>query len=257
MTLRFDKISVREALSGIFGAISLASWIITIYPQLYENYRRKSGDSISLLFLWLWILGDAFSLVGSIWGKLIYTIIVIQVYYCVMDLALIFQIFYYRRRSYLRLKVKEKTFKRNTPLQALICLLTVLVFGILGWIITVAVGGVKKPDTQMADSVGFLVLGYIGTALYLIARIPQIIKNFKEKSVEGLSILFFVFTFVANITYATSILLIDLSHRYIIINMPWLLGSLGTISLDMTIFFQFVIYGRQKKEQKIKQENCS
>lgn len=44
------KISARETLSGIFGAISIAFWAITIYPQLIENYKRKSY--ITFIYNW-------------------------------------------------------------------------------------------------------------------------------------------------------------------------------------------------------------
>ncbi|CCJ28856.1 unnamed protein product [Pneumocystis jirovecii] len=248
-----NKISLKEGLSGIFGSISLASWIITVYPQLIENYRRKSGDSISLPFLFLWLVGDIFGLIGSVWGKLIHIIIVIQVYFFLADLVLILQVLYYKHRYHLRNNVQEKVFKGTTPLQVFLSMLIVIVFGVLGWIITVAIGGVKKPDTQTPNSVGFLVFGYIGAFLYckllignhmylfltdwyiVFARIPQIKKNFESKSTEGLSLLFFVFTLLGNITYAISILLIDVSRKYIMMNLPWLLGSLGTLSMDILV----------------------
>ncbi|KAG5518291.1 hypothetical protein PMAC_003087 [Pneumocystis sp. 'macacae'] len=243
-----NKVSLKEALSGVFGSISLASWIITVYPQLIENYRRKSGDSISLSFLFLWLVGDIFGLIGSIWGKLIHIIIAIQVYFFLADLLLISQVLYYKCRYHLRNNVQDRIFKGTTPLQIFLSILVVVVFGVLGWIITVAIGGVKKPDTHTPTSVGFLIFGYIGAFLYLFARIPQIIKNFRSKSTEGLSLLFFAFTLLGNITYAISILSIDVSRRYIFMNFPWLLGSLGTLFMDILIFFQFMIYGRRGNE---------
>ncbi|KTW31191.1 uncharacterized protein T551_01264 [Pneumocystis jirovecii RU7] len=260
-----NKISLKEGLSGIFGSISLASWIITVYPQLIENYRRKSGDSISLPFLFLWLVGDIFGLIGYVKncvgevlnGRKISMGEAYTYYYC-------YPVLYYKHRYHLRNNVQEKVFKGTTPLQVFLSMLIVIVFGVLGWIITVAIGGVKKPDTQTPNSVGFLVFGYIGAFLYckllignhmylfltdwyiVFARIPQIKKNFESKSTEGLSLLFFVFTLLGNITYAISILLIDVSRKYIMMNLPWLLGSLGTLSMDILIFFQFMIYKRKE-----------
>ncbi|EMR09580.1 hypothetical protein PNEG_02166 [Pneumocystis murina B123] len=245
----FTKISIRESLSGIFGAISIAFWLITVYPQLIENYKRKSGDSLSLHFLCLWLIGDIFSLIGSIWGKLISVIIAVQVYFFLADLLLILQILYYKRKPSLRSKVRLSTLKGATLSQFFVSLAVVIIFGILGWIITVLMGGIKKPELEYNGSSGFLVVGYIGSFFYLFARIPQIIKNYKSKSTDGLSPLFFAFTVLGNLTYIVSILLIDISRKYILINLPWLLSSFGTLFMDFLIFAQFISYRRRRKSE--------
>lgn len=83
-----DPLSVQEALSGIFGSISLATWIfllvsggvlimeeLRIYlswvvltvvqvPQLYLNYKTGSAEGISLAFLGVWLIGDITNLSG-------------------------------------------------------------------------------------------------------------------------------------------------------------------------------------------------
>ncbi|KAG5438017.1 hypothetical protein PCANB_000364 [Pneumocystis canis] len=230
-----NKISLRQTFSGVFGAISLASWIITVYPQLIKNYRQKSGESISLRFLFLWLTGDIFALIGSIWGELILIVIITQVYFFFSDTLLILQVLYYRRRPNLKSKAIRSDFKEMSPLNVFLAFLIVVVFGVLGWIITISVGGIKKPNTDTSNPVGFLIFGYIGSFLYLFARVPQIIKNFRSKSTEGLSFLFFAFTLFGNITYSISILLIDTSRNYILMNLPWLLGSLGTLAMDLLV----------------------
>ncbi|KAG4303345.1 hypothetical protein PCK1_000309 [Pneumocystis canis] len=180
-----NKIPLTHTFSGILGAVSLASWIITIYPQLIKNYRQKSGESLSVQFLLLWLVGDIFALIGAIWGKLATIIIVTQIYFFVADLSLLFQKMYYKYRPHLKSKAACSDFEEMTPFRVFLAFIIVVVFGLLGWIITILVGGVKKPDTNMSNAVGFLVLGYIGSFCYLVARIPQIIKNFKKKSTEG------------------------------------------------------------------------
>lgn len=84
-----------EALSGIFGSISLASWIFLLVPQLIENYRQGSADGISLLFLSIWFVGDITNLAGAAWAKLVPTVIALAVYFCFADLILISQCLYY------------------------------------------------------------------------------------------------------------------------------------------------------------------
>ncbi|KAG0001284.1 hypothetical protein BGZ79_004865 [Entomortierella chlamydospora] len=87
-----------------------------------------------------------------------------------------------------------------------------------------------------------LVLGWGSAVLYLGSRIPQIYKNWRLKSCEGLSAMMFVFSVLGNVLYVASIFLNSLEIDYLIRNMPWWLGSGGTLFFDFTIFFQFYIY---------------
>jgi len=76
------------------------------------------------------------------------------------------------------------------------------------------------------------IFGWGCAVLYLGSRIPQVIKNFKRKSTEGLSLLFFLFACLGNITYVLSILSASLDLRYLLVNLSWLAGSAGTLLLD-------------------------
>jgi hypothetical protein len=83
-------LTFREALSGVLGSISLATWIFLLVrhvmlslpaettvgynkqltdgsqvPQLILNYKTGSADGISLAFLTVWLLGDATNLAGA------------------------------------------------------------------------------------------------------------------------------------------------------------------------------------------------
>lgn len=91
-------------------------------------------------------------------------------------------------------------------------------------------------------SLGPQILGYVSTLCYLGARLPQVYQNYKKKSVYGLSLLFFIFSMLGNITYAGGILFYRLDSQYIKLYLPWLIGSLGTIFEDCAIFIQFYIY---------------
>jgi uncharacterized protein with PQ loop repeat len=74
------------------------------------------------------------------------------------------------------------------------------------------------------------------------ARIPQIIKNYRDKSCEGLALLFFLLSLMGNATYGLGILCHSLERDYLITNTPWLIGSLGTMVEDAIIFVQFRMY---------------
>lgn len=74
--------------------------------------------------------------------------------------------------------------------------------------------------------------------------------KFQRKSVEGLSILLFLFAFCGNVTYVFSILFnpsggsdpVESSH-YLLEALPYLFGSGGTLIFDLTIMIQSLIYG--------------
>ncbi|KAI8338706.1 PQ loop repeat-domain-containing protein [Chlamydoabsidia padenii] len=89
--------------------------------------------------------------------------------------------------------------------------------------------------------------GWLSAILYCCSRIPQIMQNFKNESVEGLSLTMFVFSVVGNLTYCISIFLQSTDRTYLLINFPWLLGSGGTLFFDFTIFFQFYTYQHHRK----------
>lgn len=82
------------------------------------------------------------------------------------------------------------------------------------------------------------------------ARIPQIIKNYRQKSCEGLALLFFLLSLSGNSAYGASLVAYSQDKAYLIRALPWLLGSLGTVIEDSIIFVQFRLY-RHKKEPKV------
>lgn len=81
------------------------------------------------------------------------------------------------------------------------------------------------------------------------ARIPQILKNYRDKSCEGLALLFFVLSLMGNITYGLGILFHSLERQYVLNNLPWLIGSIGTMFEDAVIFAQFRMYAKKEEER--------
>lgn len=75
---------------------------------------------------------------------------------------------------------------------------------------------------------------------------PQIVKNYREKSCEGLALLFFLLSLTGNFTYGASLIAYSQKKKYILTALPWLLGSLGTIAEDFVIFVQFRLYAPQR-----------
>ena len=114
-----------------------------------------------------------------------------------------------------------------------------------------------EPTVIEFDTLG-QVFGYFCAVLYLGSRVPQLLLNYRRKSTEGVSLLFFLFACIGNLTYVLSIFAYSpvcrnpdhcipgeaagIYGRYILVNLSWLLGSFGTLILDMAIFVQFFLY---------------
>ncbi|MCJ1361532.1 hypothetical protein MMC16_000632 [Acarospora aff. strigata] len=308
------QLTPHEAVSGIFGSISLASWVFLLVPQLIENYKCGSADGVSLSFLTVWLLGDITNFFGAIWAGLVPTVIVLAVYFCFLDSVLITQCLYYnlinsrkagrrpsavidrvdpdspgqpllsqgengpgglngsRRRSsvsHRRRSSQCSHLPRDTIAQILeedsqkklwvkntVSVLLVCATGAAGWAIAWKTGvWTPTPEETGGQSAGLAkgpqTLGYLSALFYLGARIPQIIKNYREQSCEGLSLLFFILSIVGNATYGCGILFHSIEKEYFLTNLPWLIGSLGTMVEDAIIFMQFRIYSTGTSQSSV------
>ncbi|KAF3491275.1 Nulp1-pending protein [Arthroderma uncinatum] len=144
-------------------------------------------------------------------------------------------------------KMLEEDEPRSTWAKNTLSLLGICTAGIAGWVMAWKTGVWKPtptilPGNPVEVAVGAQVVGYFSALCYLGARIPQIIKNYREKSCEGLSLLFFVFSLLGNATYGAGILFHSTEREYFLKSLPWLIGSLGTMAEDVLIFVQFRIY---------------
>jgi hypothetical protein len=150
--------------------------------------------------------------------------------------------------------------------------LIVCAAGVFGWYLSVRnspsnPNNDKKPEDALHFNVLGQIFGYICAALYLGSRVPQLLLNYRRKGTEGISMLFFLFACIGNLTYVLSIFAYnpDKACRhgpkhcrsgeaasiygwYILVNLSWLLGSFGTLFLDLGVFVQFFMYDFRKEE---------
>ncbi|EFR01304.1 seven transmembrane protein 1 [Nannizzia gypsea CBS 118893] len=143
--------------------------------------------------------------------------------------------------------------------------------GILGWYVSATTRkrhhkghDLPKQDSSLQFDITGQIFGYLCALFYLASRIPQLLLNWRRKSTEGVSLLFFLFACIGNLTYVLSIFAFSpvcqgkdgkclpgerrsIYGRYMAVNASWLLGSLGTLFMDLAIFSQFIMY-RNKDE---------
>ncbi|CAG8006919.1 unnamed protein product [Penicillium salamii] len=298
-------LTAREAASGLLGSVSMTCWIFLLVPQLIENYRNGNAEAISLLFVFVWFVGDIANLAGGLMAGLVPVIVAIAVYFCIADGVLIAQCLYYkartrepahrrrsstetpdpttpllgrrfsdslpgsRRRSSgsqrgyqgrresqvedtLAKIVEENDFGRKAWFKNFASVIGIFVVGMAGWTMAWQTGMWEpapiENNSPSDEATGGLVLGYFSALCYLGARLPQIYKNYSEKSCEGLSLLFFILSLLGNLTYGAGILCHSTDKEYFLTNLPWLIGSLGTMFEDVIIFIQFRIYAAQEPQ---------
>ncbi|KAJ3822861.1 PQ loop repeat-domain-containing protein [Lentinula raphanica] len=250
--------SFNDALSSILGWVSIACWIVVYSPQIYENYSLQSGEGLSLIFVYVWLLGDITNMTGAILAGLLPTVIILGVYYTLCDLILLFQVYYYRWKA----RKNSVTEGETTPLLNTVnnhqnkdeplsstqktviryvgALLFVVIIGVLAWWISSNIEIPEKPPKHRSSSLTWAVqiLGWTSAICYLGSRIPQIIKNFGTRC-EGLAPALFFFSILGNATYSLSICVKSMEREYLITNASWLAGSALTIFLDLVVLSQF------------------
>jgi len=254
-----------DSLSHILGWISIACWIVVYSPQVYENYLLQSGEGLSVLFVVIWLLGDLTNLTGAILAGLLPTVIIVAAYYSASDSILLCQIYYYRwkrrrleahsgfgstRREELDPLLTNENQRMDddvVPVRLLViryfcALVFVIVVGVAAWWVS--------DNEEKSDSIKpnpeknwwtIQLLGWSSALLFLGARIPQILKNFKSRC-EGLSPALFFFAIFGNTTYALSICAKSMDRDYLVRNGGWLAGSALTIFLDIFVLCQFSYY---------------
>ncbi|KAK9370990.1 PQ loop repeat-domain-containing protein [Lipomyces kononenkoae] len=299
-----SKHSFRLALSGILGSISIACWVVLLVPQLIDQWRMKSSEGVSLLFLAAWLLGDVANLLGAVWAHLLRNVVVLAIWFVFADTLELSSALYYRffheisnwSKSRQRVHSDEDPncpvdedeadlTSDNLPLLSDnvatsdrpildgigsddaatsqkapnkwlhygVPIIAVCLAGVIGYMFSSDdandVNNAEDANESGKDSLalGPQILGYMSALFYLSARIPQIIKNYRKRSVHGLSLLFFIYSTMGNVTYAFQIILYSSERNYILLNFPWLLGSLGTVLQDAIIFAQFYMYRERSK----------
>ncbi|PHH62715.1 hypothetical protein CDD81_6784 [Ophiocordyceps australis] len=309
------------AISGIFGSISIAFWVVVSTPQLIQQYRQGNANGLSIRFMTIWILGDVFNVLGAMLQGVLPTMIILAIYYIFADGILWLQCFYYRgfrlrdepppapilphmppgeRTALLASsdaeerpiyewpslappvpdahqdalagpKIPSKGLQNALVKAGIVTLISLT--GVLGWYISHLVAS-WSDDHEPADQgqgspLQFNVLGqifgYICTVFYTCSRLPQLILNWRRKTTNGLSILFFMFTCLGNVNYALSILIYvpncadavckpgeasQIYWRYILINLSWLSGCLLTLALDLCILAQYYAYQKPSGEKE-------
>lgn len=264
--------SSQDIISVSLGYFSILCWLFAQVPQFYKNAALGTSESLSLVFLWNWLLGDVCNLVGCILTNQMRYQTYLASYFVMIDSSLLLQALYYRlfeRLEYeeyvvVNVDCTEETimnqengietdseesnqFQANEGTK----LLTGTTTSYSAFIAT----GVWQFASSKTGNLVLLnaeghdssyefgrTMAWTCTFLYLSSRLPQIYKNFKRQTCDGLAIGMFACAVCGNITYATSIILKAGDLEYLYGALPYLLGTAGTVVFDIIIFIQYLVY---------------
>jgi hypothetical protein len=54
----------RDAISFTLGLANIVLWAICELPQILDNYHSDDAEGLSLTFIFAWLIGDIFNVVG-------------------------------------------------------------------------------------------------------------------------------------------------------------------------------------------------
>ncbi|XP_047441391.1 lysosomal amino acid transporter 1 homolog isoform X2 [Mugil cephalus] len=245
----------RDMASVYLGLLSILCFMVSSLPQYYSSCKTGNMDSaLSIWFLLLWLGGDSCNLVGSFLADQLPLQTYTAIYYVLADLVMLGMYTYYKLRN----KISER--RRVLHVVGVVCILgftTSLAHlpGVNTQQETISSGFRSRSLLATSDDIkaftpkeiiGFSI-GSVSSVLYLSSRLPQMYTNFKRKSTEGVSYFLFALVIVGNTLYGMSVLLKNPESgqgekSYLVHHLPWLIGSLGTLSLDLIISVQFLIY---------------
>lgn len=174
-----------------------------------------------MTFLVIWLLGDVFNLIGVVMQDLLFTMLLLAVWYTLADIGLIWQVLYYQSKRSGR-KNSEDSLETDPLLprnmieqptkrkQNQIIPQLTLVISVIALVGSIAYysylhlylddnshSGREKRQMQVIPQI----MGWTSAVLYVASRVPQIVKNYKERSTDGLSLAMFFCAVMGNVFF--------------------------------------------------------
>lgn len=258
--------SVWPWISSANGVASFALSFVSLFPQIIETYKDKTVAGLSPLFLLAWVCGDLTSLVGAILTNQLAFQIVLALYFLLNDCFVCGQYYYYgilhdnqlatvgheSKRSVQEDPNEQVRLNTRVPSSWQRFLSIFWIVGISNALpISQQDPSTPPPSTPLPSPESPLgtALSWAGASFYVGARVPQLIKNYKRKSTDGISPILFATTLLCNLTYNfnifTSCAFLESQDKAAFIwnAAPFIVGSAGTVAFDLLYFYQhYVLY---------------
>lgn len=221
----------QDQFSFYIGILGLICSSISLFPQFLVNFKLKNVDGISVYLLLLWSFGDLSNLLGTVFASQLRTQVITGIVFTCLDFSMLGQYLYYKYFY------KNRSEEENVIDEGLRSPLVGVAVGVgIAGSVPVVQAQVITVITEICNSNpamedGVVATGYIfawiSGSLYFTSRIPQVLQNYRNKSVEGLSIFLFVLTILGNVGYGVSILLRlpAFDQHFFLGTLPYLVGN--------------------------------
>ncbi|PIA14113.1 PQ-loop-domain-containing protein [Coemansia reversa NRRL 1564] len=259
-------------LSDAIGYVSLVCWVVVMFPQIYLNYQRKSGEGVSLTMMVAWVIGDILNITGALMQSMVMSTILIGTYYLFVDLTLLAQTIYYRLAYNAHSLVSKDSSLGNTTSSSHVARDDEDEHGFrqtqrsdssndrilhqpsadYASIASAAASDDNTgnpscdrqglPNPAPLSELAAQAMGVASAVVYIMAYVPQVLQNYRRKSCEGLSMWLFLLSLVGNTTYTLAIMVVSLQPHYLAPYVPWILGSLIPCLIQAIVLYQFYIY---------------
>ncbi|XP_068097844.1 lysosomal amino acid transporter 1 homolog [Hyperolius riggenbachi] len=251
----------RDVVSVCLGLFSILCFIFASFPQYFISCKTGNMDkALSIWFLLGWLAGDSCNFVGAFLSHQLPIQTYTAVYYVLADVFMLALYLYYKYR--------------NQGNSASLMVNGVCGFALLGSVALLSQSSALSATLEVphlsirrrllsiddsdaepfsSQEIAGCVIGSVSSMFYLGSRLPQIITNFRRRSTDGLALSLFCMVILGNLTYGLSILLKNPDKgqsegNYILHHLPWLVGSLGVMTLDLIIILQFFVFGEKRLE---------
>jgi solute carrier family 66 (lysosomal lysine-arginine transporter), member 1 len=214
--------------STILFGFSIFFYSIVSIPQFVLNWKKKSADGIDWVFVFIWVYADYFALISVIRKNLEFLFLVMSMYHFICSILLCVQKAYYSDVIV--------TWKRATTNELSIFISTIFITFVFTLL-------------TFSNEFGMVfaeIAGWTSCLLYIVSPIPQIVYNFRRRSVDGLSSLLFIFSIIGNTLFVTSVFVKDTDFDYIKGSLPIIATDISVTLLYITICLQIAVYQKRQ-----------
>ena len=247
-------VTARDKWSFWVGMFSNLIWLISSTPQYIQNCKTKKVEGQSPFFFSLLFSGNVCSLIGLLVNGGLVTQVIQSIIYCILDGILFAQYIYYRYvygkccgQKYYDADQEIVNEEREESVGPAMSIAT----GVAAAVVT-ASSGVDYASPYSGTHLCGTLFGWVSSSIYIISRLPQMMKNIKQRKVIDLSPLYSLFAVLGNGTYLASLWIKDTSAQFNWDQAPWIVGAGGPMLCDIIFLIQMAVWGIQTEEMPMK-----
>lgn len=240
--------------SFYIGLLSSVISLISSLPQIIQNFKNKTVEGQSPYFFVFLFTGSVSSLVGLLVNGGLVTQYIQAVIFVVLDGILVFQYFLYKclynicklqndsssmdeeesKNTESNDSNQNEQYDQNDQNPEL----SASAFSLCSVAATINYM-IPYSGKQLMGTI----FGWISAIIYTSARLPQLYKNMKEKTVGDINPLYIIFSFFGNASYCLSIFIKSIEPQWCWNQTPWIIGAAGPCLCDVLLMVQMLLLG--------------